>query len=223
MRSSTSVIWRVECLAGVLHSQDWHGWPSGRDAFSAEVQRLSVDAGTVARMEAAVSRSRSVKAAAARARMSRSRSMSSLWSYNHCRACVSKRSRSAHCATSSRSTRTKARRWCSVIQRKPRHSQACCWWSNRVRPRAYSARTEARSGAAMLNSRPRCASKTVGTARTLFSGRPLMRTKPMCSAKPNLRLSPRRRAISSCSTALKLKKACSSNWLSSRGISRWPR
>jgi hypothetical protein len=28
---------------------------------------------------------------------------------------------------SSRSTRTNARRWCSLIQAKPRTSQACCW------------------------------------------------------------------------------------------------
>ena len=46
MRSSTSVIWRVECLAGVLPNHDWHGWLSGRDVFTAEVQRRSVDAGT---------------------------------------------------------------------------------------------------------------------------------------------------------------------------------
>ena len=40
------MIWRVECLAGVLPNHDWHGWLSGRDVFTAEVQRRSVDAGT---------------------------------------------------------------------------------------------------------------------------------------------------------------------------------
>ena len=55
----------------------------------------------------------------------------------------SSRSRSAQCATSSRRTLTRARRWCSVIHwQSPGHSQACCWWSNRVRPRAYSARSD---------------------------------------------------------------------------------
>jgi TnpA family transposase len=60
-------------------------------------------------------------------RMTRSCTMSSRCSYNQCRACSSSRSRSALWVTSSRRTRTNARRWCSVIQAKPSASQACCW------------------------------------------------------------------------------------------------
>jgi len=44
MRSKTSLIWRVECLASALQSQLWQ---SGRGAFSADVQRMRVATGTV--------------------------------------------------------------------------------------------------------------------------------------------------------------------------------
>jgi hypothetical protein len=51
MRSSTSAIWRVECLAGALHSQLWQCWPSGRLAATAAAHCFKVAAGTAARMD----------------------------------------------------------------------------------------------------------------------------------------------------------------------------
>lgn len=77
MRSSTSAIWRVECLAGALYSQLWQCWPSRRVLSSADAQRLSMPAGTVARIAWAVAAPSSVSAAATRPRMTRSRTMSS--------------------------------------------------------------------------------------------------------------------------------------------------
>ena len=77
MRSSTSAIWRVECLAGALHSQLWQCWPSARVQPSAEDQRFKVATGAAARMDWAVTASNSVSAAATRPRMTRSCTMSS--------------------------------------------------------------------------------------------------------------------------------------------------
>jgi hypothetical protein len=64
MRSSTSAIWRVECLAGALHNQLWQCWPSGRLAATAVAHCFKVDAPAPRRMDAAVAASSSASAAA---------------------------------------------------------------------------------------------------------------------------------------------------------------
>ena len=76
-------IWRVECLAGALHNQDWQCWPPRRGDSSANDHRFSIETGTDARMAAAVSLSNSTRAAATNVRIARSCTMISRWSYNH--------------------------------------------------------------------------------------------------------------------------------------------
>ena len=198
MRSSTSVIWRVECLAGALHSQLWLCWPSRRALSSADAQRLSGAGGTAARIAWAVAASSSVSATATRLRMTRSCTMSSRCSYNQCRAYSSSPlaiSAVGHFIAGTRATLGAGARSSSKAQR----LAGLLLVIERGSPRAYSATSDARSGVVIHLAQ--VTRNTGGTARHCSTvGHSCARNR--CAVPgPALWLSPRRRAISSNSAA----------------------
>jgi len=99
-----------------------------------------------------------------------------------------------------------------LIQAKPRTSQACCWWSNRVRPRSALRRQRRQTGrldaqrlAQVTQQRRRHGADAVQ--------RPPAHHEADVQCQTQLVVVAPRRSISSRSARLKVSKACSSNAL----------